>query len=147
VLRAICAALAGRDGEDASKRLLRMGADHGFIELEMEHPGEPREPLLLRMKLDRDQSRVKVSWSSGSPVEAGVSLVLGFPSLRGGPSPNPTGPRQQGAATAEVDDLLPLIRGTVDTRLGNFKQFLVNVLVDSNQARNIRARRISPDYA
>jgi hypothetical protein len=142
VLRAICAVLAGPEGEDASKRLLRMGADHGSIELEMEHPGEPGEPLLLRMQLDRDQSRVKVSSPSGSPVEAGVSLVLGFPSLRGGPSPNPTGPRPQAAVTAEVDDLLPLVRGTVDTRLGNFKQFLVNILVDSNQASNVRARRI-----
>ena len=139
VLRAVATALAGTRGEFAASRMLRAGQDRGAIELEMRGGSEP---VTMQTLIYRDQSRVTVSCTTTSPVEAGVSLVLGFPSLRGAPSRNPEGVLATSSPSSEVDDVLPLAEGAVDHRMSNFKQFLVNTLVDASNPKNTRARSI-----
>src|SRR5262249_34830362 len=71
---------------------------------------------------------VIVSVGQTSPVQGGLALVLGFPALRGAPSENPHGAAPLEIHPPEPADLLPMIKGEVDRRLGSFKQWLVNVL-------------------
>lgn len=52
----------------------------------------------------------------------------GFPALRGAPTINPKGVAAIEARLAEPADVLPLVSGEVDRRLGSFKQWLINVL-------------------
>ena len=55
-------------------------------------------------------------------------IALGFPALRGAPSANPSGVAPVEAPLPEPADLLPMVKGEVDRRLGSFKQWLINVL-------------------
>ena len=137
ILRAICVALAGKDADGAAQPLLRTGAREGVIELHTELADQP-----LRTQINRDGTRVRVTSTQTSPVEAGIALILGFPSLRGAPSPNPAGPRKYEAHDPETADLMPLVTGEVDKRLSNFKQWLVNVLVASNDPQDRRNKAI-----
>lgn len=138
ILRAATLALIGVDPRTAGAgaKLLKSGAKEGSIEL---HLGAES----LRTRLYRDGSNVIVDSPQVTPVQAGFCLVLGFPSLRGAPTPNPTGlSTPEKAVAPEAADLLPLLHGTVDDRLGNFKQWLLNILVMAGQgdARAISQR-------
>ena len=129
ILRAMSLAMIGVDQRtgEAGARLLRAGAKEGSIEL---HLGTE----VLRTRLYRDGSNVIVNSAQVTPVQAGFSLILGFPSLRGAPTPNPTGlSSPETRRTSEAADLLPLLHGSVDDRLGNFKQWLLNILVLAGQ--------------
>lgn len=123
VLKAIAFALSGNDkaGWGAAERLLNVKAQEGSIELFF--GGE-----ILRTHLVRDRRSVVIKSTQTTPVEAGLSLVLGFPALRGAPSPNPRGAAKQELRRPEPADLLPLVNGDVDRRLGSFKQWVINVL-------------------
>jgi hypothetical protein len=120
ILRAIGLALCGNEASAAGGRLLQVGKSDGSIEL---HFGAQ----LVRTRLVRNRD-VSVTPSSTTPVQGGLALVLGFPALRGAPSTNPKGVAPLETRVAEPADLIPLVNGEVDRRLGNFKQWLINVL-------------------
>jgi|GEM_PF-490086 len=126
VLRSIGLVLAGDDPSaiPVGRRLLRSGADMGSIEVRM---GD----ITYVTELRRDRTDVRVRSGQLSPVQAGAALVLGFPALRGAPTSNPRGPTKQRRVGPQAADVVPLVTGAVDDRLGSFKQWLVNVLVES----------------
>ncbi|MCK1332154.1 energy-coupling factor transporter ATP-binding protein EcfA2 [Bradyrhizobium sp. GM2.2] len=120
ILRAIGLALSGNEASAAAGRLLQVGKTEASIELTF-------GSQVLRTRLVRNRD-VSVVPSATTPVQGGLALVLGFPALRGAPSINPKGPAPLEARLAEPADLLPLVSGEVDRRLGSFKQWLINVL-------------------
>lgn len=126
ILKSIGLVLAGEDpaAVAAGCRLLRTGAKIGAIEVRL-------GGAILKTELRRDRTAVSVRSAQISPVQAGTSLVMGFPALRGAPSVNPRGPTKLKTAGPQVPDLTPLVSGAVDDRLGSFKQWLVNVLVEA----------------
>lgn len=126
ILRAIALAMAGSNqmAAKAGARLLREGADEGLIEV---HIGSQQ----LRTTLVRDRSSVLVSSLQETPLGLGTALVLGFPAMRGARTASPIGPsRRAEPSDPDPADLVALISGDVDGRLADFKQWLVNVLVD-----------------
>lgn len=138
ILKSIAAVMAGdhRPALDAAGRLLRSGSQEGLIELQM--GGQT-----LRTRLVRDRSGVVVSSLQQTPLALGNALVLGFPALRGARSAEPTGPSSRiEPRDPDPQDLVHLIAGEVDGRLADFKQWLVNTLVNANdgQVRAIKMR-------
>lgn len=130
VLRAIALVLAGDDpaANAVGRRLLRTGATSGSITVRM-------GGTTLTTELHRDRAAVRVSPLQVSPVQAGAALVLGFPALRGAPSASPRGPSRLAAVGPHVGDVTPLVTGAVDDRLGAFKQWLVNILVEARDGQ------------
>jgi hypothetical protein len=120
ILRAIGLAFCGNEATDAAGRLLQFGKEEGSIEVQF-------GSHLLRTRLIRDRE-VIVAAGQSTPVQAGLALVLGFPALRGAVSGNPRGVAPLDMRAPEPADLLPMVNGEVDRRLGSFKQWLINVL-------------------
>ncbi|MDW9593546.1 AAA family ATPase [Sinorhizobium meliloti] len=128
ILRAIALAFAGNDTAalKAGARLLREGASEGRIEVQL-------GTQVLRTSLVRDRTTVLISSLQETPLGLGTALVLGFPALRGARSPSPAGPKPRvEPRDPDPADLLALIAGDVDGRLADFKQWLVNVLVNAH---------------
>lgn len=121
ILRAIGLALAGNEATDAAGRLLQVGKNEGDIEVQF-------GSHVVRTRLVRDREQVIIHAGPATPVQGGLALVLGFPALRGAPSPNPRGASTLSPHNAEPADLLPMVNGEVDKRLGSFKQWLINAL-------------------
>jgi hypothetical protein len=139
ILRAIGLAFCGTEAQAAAGRLLQAGKSEGSIEVQF-------GSNLLRTRLVRDRNNVIVSVGQVSPVQGGLALVLGFPALRGAPSENPSGVAALDAHLPEPADLLPMINGEVDRRLGSFKQWLVNVLEQAGRGeRRAVARKLLLD--
>jgi predicted ATP-binding protein involved in virulence len=128
ILKAISLVLGGNEAESfpAAGRLLKIGKNDGSIEL---HLGSET----LRTLLYRDRKDVKVKSVQVTQVQAGTALVLGFPSLRGGPSKNPAGPANLPVRDPEPADLLPLLSGEPDKRLENLKQWTINLLSEAGK--------------
>lgn len=140
ILRAIALAIAGNDAAavKAGARLLREGASEGRIEVQL-------GTQVLRTSLVRDRTNVLISSLQETPLNLGTALVLGFPALRGARAPSPDGPKPRvEPRDPDPADLLALIAGDVDGRLADFKQWLVNVLVNANdkQSRAIEMRNL-----
>lgn len=131
ILKAIAVALAGNEAPESAGRLLRNGETEGAIEVQF-------GAHMIRTRLLRDRSRVVLQPGATTPIQGGLALVLGFPALRGAPSPNPGGVAAWKSHIAEPADLIPIITGDVDKRLGDFKKWLVNVL-DQAGKHNERA--------
>jgi hypothetical protein len=121
LLRAIALGLCGDDADASrsAKKLLRTGCDEGVIELMV-------GGTTYTTKLQRDGDRVAVV-SQFTALQQGKWVALGFPPLRGASTRDPKGVGPAGRDRPVVDDLHPLIRGTVDERLNDLKQWLVNV--------------------
>ena len=121
LLRAIALGICGDDANASSsaKRLLRAGTMDGTIDLRF---GDTS----YKARLYKDGDTVRVE-SQFTPLQQGRWVVLGFPPLRGVSTGDPTGVGPSGPAKPVVDDLLPLIRGSIDVRLNNLKQWLVNI--------------------
>jgi len=136
ILKAIGLALMGDDpgGTSAASRLLKTGAFEGLIDLKL---GDDQ----VKTVLYRDRSRVRVDSGQVTPVQAGVTLVLGFPALRGAPSKNPDGPSELAPHDPEPSDLAPLVNGDVDKRIESLKQWIVNSL-DLAEKGHARASQI-----
>ena len=127
ILKAIALGLCGDDPEAAlsADRLLRFGARSGRIELTF---GE----VTYRTDLYREGDRCVVRSAQLTPLQKGNSVVLGFPPLRGVSLRDPSGVSPPLPSVPRVADVLPLIRGTIDTRLDSLKDWLVNLWADSN---------------
>jgi len=121
VLRAIALGFCGDDpkAQESGATLLRVGTGTGSIEIQV---GNQR----FVTQLSREGRNVRVRSLALTPLQAGRSVILGFPALRGASSRNPSGPTRGGSPNPEVTDLLPLLEGGVDLRLDGAKQWIVN---------------------
>ena len=122
VLRAIAAALAG-DSSDALSvgRLLRAGAEHGSIQVDV---GVDRYSI----ELSRDaEGQVQVHASSLSPLLIGNRLVLAFPAVRGITWDRPAGPSPMSVTGPSPTDVVPIITGAPDYRINSLKQWIINL--------------------
>ena len=122
LLRAVALGLCGdhASAQEAGEGLLRTGCDQGLIELQV-------GPSRFRTELRRTPDTVRVRSNSLSPLEQGSWAVLGFPALRGTSLIAPSGISHPQAPEPKVEDLLPLLRNQVDTRLDDIKQWVINV--------------------
>ena len=128
LLRAVALGLCGDDREarESARRLLRVGAKTGSIELSM---GQRSFITNLRRETD---GRVLVD-STVTPLQAGRWVVLGFPALRGASQRDPSGLGPAGRGEPVVRDVLPLLQGVVDWRLDGLKQWIVDTEVLSHR--------------
>lgn len=130
ILRAVVLALAGeRDhrSQSAASRLLRNGEQKGSIELGI-------GGATMTCTLDRDNTKVRFQSPQTTLLEAGQLLVLGFPALRGVSMASMRGPTSAPAANPSADDVAPLLLGTVDGRMDNLQQWVVNTALRSEVA-------------
>ncbi|HEY3840901.1 MAG TPA: AAA family ATPase [Bryobacteraceae bacterium] len=122
ILRAIAAGLCGEAVDPVLlARLLRAGSDRGVIRLQL----DTREHV-TELTRTRD-GKVQVKSASLSPIVSDRWLAIAFPALRSIPWENPAGPDSTGAKDPNSDDLVPLLRGSADSRVANLKQWLVNL--------------------
>lgn len=124
VLRAVALALAGNDprATPAARKLLRTGESEGLVELQV---GTSR----IISSLVRDGQEVLVNSPQTTALQAGQVLILGFPALRGVNATHVRGPTNTPAADPSVDDLAPLLESSVDGRLDNLQQWVVNTVL------------------
>ena len=138
-MKAIALGLCGDDdkAQGVAASLLRLAPDAstGAIELGV---GD----TTYRTTLVHDTDGVRLRSEQLTPLQAGSWAVLGFPPLRGASSQNPRGPSDDSAPNPRVDDLLPLLSGSVDYRVDSLKQWLVNV-----QLRSEGGPGMSPEQA
>jgi energy-coupling factor transporter ATP-binding protein EcfA2 len=123
ILKAIALCLCGDDNKakDVAGYLLRSQTSRGTIEIWV-------GPQKYTTTLIRDGRTINLKFEQVTPLQAKRWVVLGFPPLRGISQQNPKGPSgSDGSPNPEVSDLLPLISGTVDTRLDSLKQWIVNL--------------------
>jgi predicted ATPase len=122
ILRAIALSLADEtsEREQLAQRMLRSGTTSGCIELTFGSES-------YRTDLRRARSRVDVERSGLTPVDEGLTLVLGFPPLRGCSVRDPAGPQSGGVLLGPAaSDLEPLLSPRPDARLDDLKQWIVN---------------------
>lgn len=146
LLRAIALVLCGDDPRAmaAGSQLLRVGATSGFIELTV---GDVSYRTILNRRSD---GTVDVNAGTQvSPLKTGRWVALAFPPLRGVSAGDPKGPTTEGASRPEIEDVLPILTGQIDGRIGSLKQWLVNLDIastphegvsDEAAARNRRLR-------
>jgi energy-coupling factor transporter ATP-binding protein EcfA2 len=133
ILKAIALGLCGDEPVAArsAEQLLKAGEDNGAIEVEL-------AGTVYRTRLKREPSgSVRVTTSQITPLQRGRWIALGFPPLRGISQRNPSGPLGGTRAKPDVDDLLPLLTGSVDHRLDDVKQWIVNLDVKSTPGPEI----------
>ncbi|MGQ0643392.1 MAG: AAA family ATPase, partial [Gemmatimonadaceae bacterium] len=135
LLRAIALGLCGddRDAEPYADKLLRTAERSGTIEIVV---GD----ITCRTELIRDGSKVRVK-SQLTAFSQGKWVVLGFPPLRGVSTRDPSGLTAPSEPRPVVGDLLPLIKGSIDERLNDLKQWIVNVDADANNAASPNQQR------
>ena len=129
ILRAVALALAGNDSRAAAAgaRMLRSGETLGTIELGM-------GGIRVGTSLVRDGHQVLIRSPQTTALQAGQILVLAFPALRGVLAAQVKGPTSVLAANPSVDDVAPLLAGTVDSRLDNLQQWVVNTALRAETA-------------
>jgi tetratricopeptide (TPR) repeat protein len=132
ILKSIAMALCGGDpkGAPAASSLLRAGERIGWIRIWL---GDDRYELRLK----RAGSDVAVECDRYTPLQTGSLVALGFPPLRGVSFRNPLGPKQIDSPNPVIEDILPLLLGSIDSRVDNLKQWLVNLQtrIESSQTQ------------
>ena len=141
VMRALSLALCASDkrSQSAGRNLLSFGKDQGKIEVLLQSE-EGLESSLITA-LQRNYGEVEVESRTISPLETGHLLVLGFPALRGAPSNDPVGPASYTPSRVGPQDLRPLLENTIDYRMDDFKQWIVNILSQSKKDKKSRQIR------
>jgi hypothetical protein len=131
---------ADQKASRAASNLLRVGAKRGVIRFWLGNDPSPYETRLIP-----DGREVRVESDRFTPFQSGTLVALGFPPLRGVSKGNPRGPKDVVSPNPVIDDLLPLLLGTVDTRVDELKQWLVNVQsrIDSSATPPDEASRAS----
>jgi energy-coupling factor transporter ATP-binding protein EcfA2 len=131
LLRAIALALCGDDerAHGVGARLLRAGARSGLIEVRVGAD-------VYRTELIRETSGVSVKSSQLTPLQAGASVILGFPSVRGVTTRNPP-PTIETSRHPLVSDVLPLLVGVADARLDDIKGWLVSQSLRAEGGRGV----------
>ncbi len=121
VLEAIAAALCGKDAEPYAGGLIRTASRLSRIVLSF----GPNEYMATLASRDGGQAEIEVTPSR--PLETEGWLAIGFPPLRTVSSARAKGPGPEGKRRPTPEDLLPLLKGGVDPRLDELKQWLVNL--------------------
>lgn len=134
VLRAVALGLCGDHPQAVQEgaTLLRAGTTRGSIELEV-------GPTRFRTELARSGDSVRVRTTSLTPLQQGNWAVLGFPALRGLSVGAASGISHSQAPEPRVEDLLPLLRGEVDHRMDDIKQWIINVAARAKDVDNQRS--------
>jgi energy-coupling factor transporter ATP-binding protein EcfA2 len=137
ILRAIALALSGDEPtvvRPAAERLLRVGSTEGRVDVTL-------DGVTYTTTVKREPTGVSVLATQFTPLQRGTVTVLGFPPLRGLSLKNPSGAAPTNSAKPTVGDVAPLLGGTIDTRMDNLKQWVVNVDVNSVSASDVTAER------
>jgi len=136
ILKAIALCLCGNDlpMSTVGQQLLNSGAQRGSIALTIAGSKYTTDFV-------RERGRVRVFANRLTPLQRGTALALGFPALRGPSAPNPQGPgsTSPGYVAPDIADVAPLFDSVADRRLGNFKQWIVNL--DARAERGDEATR------
>jgi hypothetical protein len=121
ILKAIALGLCGDDPKafEPAARLLRASEANGMIELRVGNE-------FFQTDLSRELNTVRLKASGLTPLQRGRWVVLGFAPLRGGSLRESKGPSAFGASEPQVADLLPLLSSSVDWRMDDIKQWIVN---------------------
>lgn len=118
ILKAIALGLCGKDGERFAGRLVKVGQSFGRIVLKV-GPNEYQTTIHQR------DSDAEVS-ATGRAFEAEGWLALGFSPIRTITWERPKGPGGEGKRRPTSEDIIPIIRGEVDPRMNNIKQWFIN---------------------
>lgn len=121
IVRAIAAAICGKDAQPFVGRLIQAGKTSAAIVLETDRNVYKTE-LLATTTGAADLRSIPVR-----PLEAENWLALGFPALRTVSWERPNVPQNIDKALPCPDDLIPLVAAVPDPRLDKLKQWLVNL--------------------
>lgn len=121
VLEAIAAVICGKDAEPHARPLIRMGTRTARIVLS----AGTREYMATLSPREGGYAEIEVTPSR--PLETEGWLAIGFPPLRAVTWSRSKGPSPEGKRRPTTEDLLPLLKGGVDPRLDELKQWLVNL--------------------
>lgn len=121
VLKAIAAAISGKDAEPYAGTLIRSSSRTAEIVLST----GTTEYMTTLVARENGQAEIEVRPSH--PLETEGWLAIGFPPLRTVTWTSSKGPGPEGKRRPTTEDLLPLLKGGVDPRLDELKQWLVNL--------------------
>lgn len=121
VIRAVALALCGDDekARDAGGTLLKTGAAGGSIKLSV-------NSIDYQTTLSTEQGRIQVKAGQIAPLRNGTLLALGIPAVRGVASREEGGLFAQAVPYPRVDDVVPLLYGGLDFRMGSIKQWIIS---------------------
>lgn len=123
ILKAIALVLAGTDREarEHARTLLRRGQRFGVIELVV---GPRSKPSTYRVEISLEGDRVNLV-AAISPLQTGSMTALGFTAIRGvAPDSSKEGHEPKGERLPRVSDVLPLLRGGVDSRVLDLRSWI-----------------------
>jgi hypothetical protein len=121
VLKAIATAICGKEAEPYAGTLIRTASRTARIVLS----AGKNEYMATLVAREAGQAEIEVTPSR--PLETEGWLAIGFPPLRTVTWARSRGPSPEGKRRPTAEDLLPLIKGGVDPRLDELKQWLVNL--------------------
>jgi hypothetical protein len=121
VLKAIATAICGKDAEPFAGQLIRTTSRLARIVLSF----GPNEYMATLASRDGGQAEIEVAPSR--PLETEGWLAIAFPPLRAVSWARSKGPGPEGKRRPTTEDLLPLLKGGMDPRLDELKQWLVNL--------------------
>lgn len=121
VLKAIATAISGKDAEPYAGALIRNSSRTAEIVLST----GTTEYMATLVARENGQAEIEVTPSH--PLETEGWLAIGFPPLRTVTWTRSKGPGPEGKRRPTSEDLMPLLKGGVDPRLDELKQWLVNL--------------------
>jgi AAA domain, putative AbiEii toxin, Type IV TA system/SIR2-like domain len=121
ILKAIGAAICGKDAQPFAARLVQQGKTTAMITLQTDRNTYKTEILLA------PNSPTEINSIPVRPLEAENWLALGFPPLRAGTWERPKSPDAYAVTLPVPDDLLPVVSGVPDPRLDKLKHWIVNL--------------------
>lgn len=131
ILKAIAVGLAGNNIDSKNsmaQSLLRRDTERGSIELTF-------DAVTYATHFIRRGNRVEIQTAQNTPLVSGECIAFGFPALRGVSQkkidPSRKIPRRN---TCDVEDLSPLITGSVDHRLDDLKQWVASLALKAEYA-------------
>lgn len=125
ILKAVALALCGEEAQPYADRLLASGRSHAKIILETDN----KTSYITEIIRNSQTRAVEIISHTARPLEAEGWLAVAFPPLRTTSWTPPKGPDadKKSVSRPVADDVLPLLKGDVDPRLDNLKQWIVNL--------------------
>ena len=124
ILKAIALALCGEEAQPYADRLLTSNRSHAKIILETDN----KTSYITEILRNSQTGLVEIVSHTARPLEAEGWLAVAFPPLRTTSWAALKGPDAdiKSVNRPVADDVLPLVKGDVDPRLDNLKQWIVN---------------------
>ncbi|HEX4611890.1 MAG TPA: AAA family ATPase [Urbifossiella sp.] len=148
VLRAVAAALCGREAQLYADRLVRYDGTAGKVILGTSNEDGVKAEYVT--ELSRTGTGTEVKSLPGRVLEAEGWLAVGFPALRTVSWRRANGPQlEEGRRRPIADDVLPLITGDPDPRVDSLKQWLVNLdyrIKDQSNPRRDRYQELLSEF-